>query len=115
MNQLALNKYLSLVAGDETGGNLHQRALARSVLAHKRMNLALTKLKMHIGEYPNRAEGLRDASHLKHGRFSHFICGGHLVGGRAGLSLSVLLGFTSSARKALETVTSCRCSPGFLF
>ena len=56
MNPLALNKYFSLIAGDETGGNLHQRALPRSVFAHKRMNLALAKLKMHIGEYANRAE-----------------------------------------------------------
>jgi hypothetical protein len=80
MNPLALNKYLSLITGDETGGYLHQRALARSVFAHKRMNLALAKLQVHIGEYPNRAEGLRDASHLKHGSFCHFICGGHLMG-----------------------------------
>jgi hypothetical protein len=63
------------------------------------MNLTLAKLKMNIGEHPNRAEGLRDASHLKHGRFSHFICGRHLMGGARDY-LFVLLGFTSSARKA---------------
>jgi hypothetical protein len=33
------------------------------------MNLALAKVEMHIRQDANRAERLRDVSHLKHGSF----------------------------------------------
>jgi hypothetical protein len=36
------------------------------------MNLALAKLEMHIRQDANRAERLRDVSHLKHGSFGRF-------------------------------------------
>ncbi len=56
----AVKKYLPVIRADRPGENLHERALARPVLAAKRVDLARVRLEMDVGQGLHATEVLRD-------------------------------------------------------
>ena len=61
----AVEDDLALVVGDRAGEDLHQRALARAVLAAERVDLARPRRQAHVAQGVDAAEVLGDVPHLE--------------------------------------------------
>ncbi len=64
-DRLALEEDLAAVGGVRAGDGLHERGLARAVVADERHHLAAPDLEVDVGERLHRPEGLRDVTKLE--------------------------------------------------
>ena len=78
----AVEDDLAVVVGDRAGEDLHQRALARAVLAAERVDLAGLRGQRHVPQRLHAAEVLGDVPHLQPGRHDRGV-GNGLNGARA--------------------------------